>query len=122
MPITHSVKTVGSESRIVVLTVEGYVDTDAAFQMEEVLGSILEQRKYPMVIDLKVTYINSSGWRVFISKIKDIAGNRNRIKISGMSPAVLDVFTLLGFQHILESYATADDAVAAFRSQVSTGA
>ena len=97
---------------ISVISVQGYVDTTTSSELEESLKRLLRKGRYDIVIDLKeVSYISSAGWGIFISEIKEIRENGGDLKLAAMTGDVYEVFELLEFQTILESYDSVDEAV-----------
>lgn len=104
-----------SNPEVSVLSVQGYVDTTTSAELEESLKRLLKKGRYNIVIDLAgVNYISSAGWGIFISEIKSIRENGGDLKLAAMVPDVYEVFELLEFQTILESYDSVEEAVAAF--------
>lgn len=98
-----------------VLSVQGYVDTTTSAELEESLKRLLKKNRFNIVIDLGgVNYISSAGWGIFISEIKSIRENGGDLKLAGMVADVYEVFELLEFQTILESYDTVAEAVKSF--------
>jgi anti-sigma B factor antagonist len=115
--IVVSVITAKSNKDVTILKVSGYLDTTTAGELENALYSLLNDKKYKIVVDLSgVTYISSAGWGIFIGEIKEIRNNGGDLKLAGMIPDVYEVFELLEFQSILESYRTREEAVDAFAS------
>ncbi|MBN2183696.1 MAG: STAS domain-containing protein [Candidatus Krumholzibacteriota bacterium] len=97
---------------ISIISVQGYVDTTTSSELEESLKRLLRKGRYDIVIDLKeVSYISSAGWGIFISEIKEIRENGGDLKLAAMTGDVYEVFELLEFQTILESYDSVDEAV-----------
>jgi anti-sigma B factor antagonist len=104
----------GSED-VATLQVSGYLDTTTAGELENALYGLLKRGQYKIVIDLSgITYISSAGWGIFIGEIKDIRKHGGDLKLAGMIGDVHEVFHLLEFQSILESYPDAESAVNAF--------
>lgn len=100
---------------ISVVTVRGYIDTTTSADLEESLKRLLKKERFNIVIDLGgVNYISSAGWGIFISEIKNIRENGGDLKLVAMVGDVYEVFELLEFQTILESYDTLEEAVANF--------
>jgi len=98
-----------------VISVKGFVDTTTSAKLEESLKRLLRKGRYDIVIDLGgVTYISSAGWGIFISEIKEIRENGGDLKLAAMVGDVYEVFELLEFQTILESYDTVDEAIRSF--------
>jgi anti-sigma B factor antagonist len=98
-----------------VLRVSGYVDTTTSPDLERRLQGLLREKRYHLVVDLaRVEYISSAGWGIFISEIREIREQGGDLKLAGMIPDVREVFDLLEFENILQSYPDADLAVASF--------
>jgi len=101
-----------------VISVKGYVDTTTSAELEESLKRLLKKGRYNIVIDLEgVNYISSAGWGIFISEIKEIRENGGDLKLAAMIGDVYEVFELLEFQTILESYDTVEEAVSSFSKE-----
>jgi anti-sigma B factor antagonist len=107
---------------ISIIKVNGYVDTTTSAELEENLKRVLRQGMFRVVIDLGgVNYISSAGWGIFISEIKNIRENNGDLKLTGMMPDVYEVFELLEFQTILESYDSIEDALSSFGETSGSG-
>jgi anti-anti-sigma factor len=105
----------GSGSEIAVLTAKGYVDSVTVKDLEQKILSQLTLKKYKLVIDMKkISYVNSSGWGIFLRELKEIRENKGDILLAGMSPDVFDVYEKMEFSTILKSYDTVQKAVASF--------
>jgi anti-sigma B factor antagonist len=104
-----------------VISVKGYVDTTTSTELEESLKRLLGKGRYDIVIDLgDVNYISSAGWGIFISEIKEIRENGGDLKLAAMIGDVYEVFELLEFQTILESFDTVEEAVSSFGESTGT--
>jgi anti-sigma B factor antagonist len=100
---------------VTILKVSGYLDTTTASELETALYGLLKKDRCKIVVDLTgVTYISSAGWGIFIGEIKEIRSRGGDLKLAGMVGDVFEVFQLLEFQTILESYPSAEDAIEAF--------
>jgi anti-sigma B factor antagonist len=98
-----------------ILRVSGYVDTTTSPDLERRLQALLRERRYHIVVDLaRVEYISSAGWGIFISEIREIREKGGDLKLSGMIPDVREVFDLLEFENILQSYTDIELAVGSF--------
>ena len=74
---------------VAVVRVDGVVDTMTAGELENVMNSLIDQRRYNIIVDLGgVDYISSAGWGIFISNIREIRQNRGDIKLAQMIPSV----------------------------------
>ncbi len=109
--IKISLDSSASEGAISVVRVDGVIDTMTAPELEKVMNSLLEQRKYNIIVDLGgVDYISSAGWGIFISNIREIRQNAGDIKLARMIPNVYEIFELLEFDSILRAFDTLEKA------------
>jgi anti-sigma B factor antagonist len=85
-------------SNINVLDLKGYLDAHTAPELEKAFQSLLDGKKFSIVVNCKdLTYISSAGLGVFMAYIEDVRKNNGDIKLSNMSSKVYNVFDLLGF-------------------------
>ena len=97
---------------ITLLAVKGFIDTTTAPEFEKKFLSLLGDKKFKLVVDLKdVNYISSAGWGIFISEIKRIRNQKGDLVLVGMNPEVSEVFELLEFNTILKSFPNIETAV-----------
>jgi len=107
----------GSNGEVSVVRVDGVIDTMTATELEKVMNSLLDQKRYNIVIDLGgVDYISSAGWGIFISNIREIRQNEGDIKLARMVPNVHEIFELLEFDSILHSFDNVEKARQEFLS------
>jgi anti-sigma B factor antagonist len=105
-----------------VLSVQGYVDTTTSAELEESLKRLLKKGRYNIVVDLAgVNYISSAGWGIFISEIKSIRENGGDLKLASMIGDVYEVFELLEFQTILQSFDSVEEAIKSFKKAAAGG-
>ena len=105
---------------VAIVRVDGVVDTMTAGELENVMNSLIEQRRFNIIVDLGgVDYISSAGWGIFISNIREIRQNRGDIKLAQMIPSVYEIFELLEFDSILSAFDSVEKARLDFR-QVTT--
>lgn len=104
-----------AENDISVITVKGYLDVITAEEVDVALNSLITHKYVNIVIDLSaVEYISSTGWGVFLSKIKEIRELGGDLKLAGMQPDVFEVFRILEFEWFLNSHSTIDEAILEF--------
>lgn len=114
--IRISLDTTGSANDISVVRVDGVVDTMTASELERVMNTLIEQKRFRIIIDLAgVDYISSAGWGIFISNIREIKANAGDIKLARMIPSVYEIFELLEFDSILKAYDNIEKAKLEFR-------
>ncbi len=114
--IRISLDTTGRTSDVTMVRVDGVIDTMTASELERVMNTLLEQRKYKIIVDLAgVDYISSAGWGIFISNIREIKSHEGDIKLARMTPSVYEIFELLEFDSILKAYDNIEKARTDFR-------
>jgi anti-sigma B factor antagonist len=109
------VEQAGIHYQVAVVRVLGQIDTTTSHELERRLQYLLKDQQFEIAIDLsRVNYISSAGWGIFISEIRGIRESGGDLKLAGMTPEVAEVFELLEFHNILESYRTVEAAVETF--------
>jgi len=109
--IKISLDTAGPKGEISVVRVDGVIDTMTATDLEKVMNSLLERKRYNIIIDLGgVDYISSAGWGIFISNIREIRQHSGDIKLARMIPNVYEIFELLEFDSILKAFDSVEKA------------
>jgi anti-sigma B factor antagonist len=110
--ISVSISEYPQNKDVTLLAVKGFIDTTTAPEFEKKFLSVLGDKKYKLVVDLKdVNYISSAGWGIFISEIKRIRNQKGDLLLVGMNPEVSEVFELLEFNTILKSFPNVETAV-----------
>jgi anti-anti-sigma factor len=100
------------KKNITLLSVKGFLDSRTTPDFEKELLWLLKNKKFKLIVDLKdVQYIASTGWGIFVSQIKRIRNQKGDLILSGMNPAVKEVFELLEFNRIMKSFPNVESAV-----------
>jgi anti-anti-sigma factor len=103
------------EGEASVFILEGRVDTQGAVDLDLALQAAVSAGKHNMVLDMsEVKYISSAGLRTLadvLTKNKDAGGD---LKLVALSPKVMRVFRIIGFDNFFSIYNTVEEAVAAF--------
>lgn len=97
---------------ITLLSVKGFIDTTTAPEFEKTFQSVLAEKKFKLIVDLKdVDYISSAGWGIFVGEIKRIRGQQGNLFLASMCPEVAEAYELLQFNTIIKSFSSVDEAV-----------
>ena len=97
---------------ITLLSVKGFIDTTTAPEFEKTFQSVLAEKKFKLIVDLKdVDYISSAGWGIFVGEIKRIRGQQGNLFLTAMCPEVAEAYELLQFNTIIKSFSNVDEAV-----------
>jgi len=107
---------IGPQNDIALIRPHGFIDTNTAEQLHQVLAAVINQKCFRIIFDLHNTsYISSAGWGIFISEIHRVCGHGGALKLAALLPEVEEVFRILEFETILRAYATVDEAVRDFQ-------
>jgi len=97
---------------ITLISVNGFIDTTSVPEFERAFQTVLGEKKFKLVINLKeVNYISSAGWGIFVGEIKRIRSQKGDLFLAAMTPEVVDAYELLQFETIIKSFPTVDQAV-----------
>ena len=97
---------------ITVISVKGFIDTTTASEFEQTFQTVLGEKRFNLIMDLKdVNYISSAGWGIFVGEIKRIRGQKGDLFLTGMCPEVVEAYDLLQFSTILKSFSDVEQAV-----------
>jgi anti-sigma B factor antagonist len=97
--------------RLVMLKVDGDIDTTTAPQLQQEFCKELSAGYTMMIVDMAgVRYVSSMGLRVFLSQLKKLKAAGGRLILSGCNDLVEEVFRISGFASFFEM--TADIAEA----------
>jgi anti-anti-sigma factor len=97
---------------IIVLTVDGAVDSSTSEGFEERLDQCLGENPAHLVLDLSdMVYISSSGWGIIVKYMQKLGESGGKIAIAGMNSVILKIFRDLGFEPLIPHYGTLDQAL-----------
>lgn len=110
-----SVSQAGDRKEVMILRMDGVLDTLTAPSLDKVITQLLQQKRYNLVCDLAgVHYVSSAGWGIFISHIKEVRENQGDLKLTRLHPDVYEIFELLEFDTVIKSYESVDKAASDF--------
>lgn len=113
--IQIAVHQVGAKKDITLLVVSGFVDTTTCQELAKAIQDLIKQKKIQIIVDLsRVTYVSSAGWGVFVGEIKNVRDLGGDLKLVQMTPEVAEVFEMLEFNRVLNSYETLAEAINEF--------
>jgi anti-sigma B factor antagonist len=83
--------------RVVLVTVDGRIDSTNASELDNVLKSTMSDGSYNIVVNLNdVDYMSSAGLRALVSALRECKKHRGELGISSPSARVAEVFELAG--------------------------
>ena len=83
--------------------------------VKEELAELFSTPNVRMIFDLKgITFIDSSGFSVFLSALKAANKNYGQFKLCNVTGEVMEFFELLQLHHVLEIYDQLDSCLSSF--------
>ncbi|HWO58370.1 MAG TPA: STAS domain-containing protein [bacterium] len=111
-----SVAPSAAQKDVFVVRVDGTVDTLTADELDNVIGTLVRQKRTRLVIDLAgAQYISSAGWGIFISRLREAREGGGDLKLARMTAPVRDVYNLLELEGVLLHFDGLDAAEAHFQ-------
>jgi anti-anti-sigma factor len=102
---------------VFVVRVDGSVDTLTADDLDNVISTLVRQKRSRLVIDLAgAQYISSAGWGIFISRLRETREDGGDLKLARMTAPVRDVYDLLELDGVLRHFDRLDLAESHFNS------
>lgn len=81
-----------------VMKLSGRLDTETSADFELAAHDLLAAGDKKFVVDLTgISYVSSAGLRVLLALAKQSTGQQGELRLSGLAPAVKQVFDLSGF-------------------------
>jgi len=100
---------------VVVIVLDGRIDTEGAVALEEALRARLEADQYRIVLDMTgVQYVNSAALRSLAEAILTCRAQGGDLKLVALQPKVRRVLQIVGFDRYSAIYETQQAALADF--------
>jgi anti-sigma B factor antagonist len=101
------------DGQIVVITVNGRLDHEAAESFQEYALERINQGARSIVVDFGgTTFIASMGIRALIIPVQEVSKRGGRLALAGLNPQLLKLFEVSGLMQIFQVYPTAEEASA----------
>lgn len=83
------------------LQLSGRLDTLSAVELDKEVKTLIANLSGPLDIEISgLTYISSSGLRCFVELLKACRAKSLPLTITGMQPAIREIFDLTGFSKV----------------------
>jgi serine/threonine-protein kinase RsbW len=100
---------------VVTMPVKGRVDAVTAPQLNREVHEQINAGARHILLDLaEVTFLSSSGLRALLLIRKELMTLGGELRLAGLQPQVLEVFTITGFTQVFAIHASAEEARSAF--------
>jgi anti-sigma B factor antagonist len=102
-----------SRDGVLIISASGRLDSTSAGALEAILPARTKEQKAVVLSLADVPYVSSAGLRVLLIGAKAAKAAGNRLVITGLSPAVREVFDISGFSKIFTIEPDIDAALSA---------
>lgn len=100
---------------VFILRIRGRLDAISSPVAEKKVFDFINGGEHKLLLDFSgVTYLSSAGMRMLLSTTKKLKGLSGRLAICAVTPNVMDVLKMSGFDHVLELFKTEDEALRQF--------
>jgi anti-sigma B factor antagonist len=100
-----------SRDGVLVISAAGRIDSSTAGALEAVLPARAKEQKAVILSLADVPYVSSAGLRVLLMGAKAAKAAGNKLIITGVAPAVREVFDISGFSKIFTMEDDVDSAL-----------
>jgi anti-anti-sigma factor len=100
------------KAEVAVVSVQGSVDALTARQLTDFLQEKIDAGQVKVIIDLSgVEFMSSAGLRTVLIALKETRNKGGDLRLAGAQPGVEKVLKMSGFNMILKSLPTVDEAL-----------
>lgn len=100
-----------------ILRLDGSLDAYSFPRLESTLNQLREKERNRVILDCSgLEYISSAALGALIGFARRARENNGDMKLASLTPRIYNIVELLGFNKILEIYATPDEAAKQFGS------
>ena len=106
---------VSAEAQVMIVTVQGRVDSSTAGQLGEALTGVVEEGFSRIVLNLDgVDYMSSAGLRELVATLKKVRPKGGDMRIAQVTERVFEVFELSGLNSLLQFFDSSAEAAGSF--------
>jgi serine/threonine-protein kinase RsbW len=96
----------------VLVTIDGRIDTTNYNVFENAMNQLFEENVNAIFLDCSgLSYISSSGLRVFLTVQKKMMSTGGKFLLFAMQPTIKEIFDISGFSSIFSIFDTEDAAL-----------
>jgi len=104
-----------TEGNIVILALEGRLDTLNFSLLEKEMNLLIENNQKNIILDCQgLDYVSSSGLRILLKSLKQVDAAKGRFTICNLQPQIAQIFKISGFDRLFELYPGSREAVASY--------
>ncbi len=100
---------------VLIIYLQGRLDVHKSLEVEQEINELIENGEKQLLFNLKdLSYLSSSGLRVFIATLRKLKEIEGILKIAEIQNNVAKIFKIVEFDDIFEMYPNVDEAVESF--------
>ena len=100
------------KGQTVVLSVSGRLDSTNSSELETKVFSLITRNEKSILIDCsRLSYVSSSGLRVFLMGLKKMSTAKGRFALCSLQETVKEIFDISGFTGIFAIYKSQQEAL-----------
>lgn len=104
--------------KVAVVYPRGFINAHTVAQFEQELNRNVEAGRVQIVINGSgLAYIASAGLGVIMGLIEELRSRGGDIRLTDLNDTVLNIFQVLGFNHLCQVFGTEHDGVQSYQSQ-----
>ena len=101
---------------VVLLYPRGFINAHTVRLFEGELQKSLEQKRFKIVVNCAgLSYIASAGLGAIMGAIEEIRSNGGDLRLTNLNETVLNIFEILGFNHLYRIFPSEFEAISSFR-------
>ena len=101
---------------VTLLYPKGYINAHTVRVFEGELQKSMEQRRFKIVMNCAgLSYIASAGLGAIMGAIEEIRSNGGDLRLTNLNETVLNIFEILGFNHLYRIFPSELEAISSFR-------
>ena len=100
---------------ITLLYPKGFINAHTVRLFESEIQRALQEGHFKIVVNCSgLNYIASAGLGAIMGAIEEIRGNGGDLRLAHLNETVLNIFEILGFNHLYRIYPSEMDAISSF--------
>jgi anti-sigma B factor antagonist len=107
---------------VTLLYPKGFINAHTVRVFEGEIQKALQQHRFKIVVNCAgLSYIASAGLGAIMGAIEEVRGNGGDIRLTELNETVLNIFEILGFNHLYRIFPSEREAVMSFREPEGAG-
>ena len=101
---------------VTLLYPRGYINAHTVRLFESELQTVLKENHFKIVVNCAgLSYIASAGLGAIMGAIEEIRANGGDLRMASLNETVLNIFEILGFNHLYRIFPSEMEAIVSFR-------